>query len=46
MRKNCEKHPEIIIDGNGVCWKCYESIIPKTKKQTIIESTKKISNKR
>jgi hypothetical protein len=22
MRRSCEKHPEILIDGNGVCWKC------------------------
>jgi hypothetical protein len=21
-RRSCEKHPEILIDGNGVCWKC------------------------
>ena len=22
MRRSCEKHPEILIDGNGICWKC------------------------
>jgi hypothetical protein len=21
-RRSCEKHPEILIDGNGICWKC------------------------
>lgn len=34
MRRNCEKHPEIIIDGNGICWKCFETPVINGKKDS------------
>jgi hypothetical protein len=46
MRRNCEKHPEILIDGNGVCWKCFggeEIKVSNSKNSLYICNIKKIN---